>query len=153
MRTYTLYKISLWSLLKIGFLVGWIVSFLPVALLAFVFFKLVSTLAGWLSGLVYQVRLPLPGNFGFDLNLVELLKLQGLMEQLQAWQAFGFIQTVLIVLLVTSLVALFWGLIAAAGGLVFNLISWAAGGVKLTLAEDPPTAERLALPVDPSNTM
>ena len=153
MKTYTLYKVSLWSLLKIGFLVGWIASFLPVALISFLFFKLVSTLAGWLSGLVYQVRLPLPGNFGFDLNLVELLKLQGFMERLQAWQAIGFLQTALIVLLVTSMAALFWGIVVAAGGFVFNLISKATGGVEITLAEDQPASNLLASTADPANTV
>jgi hypothetical protein len=153
MKNYILYKISLWSLLKIGFLVGWIVAFLPVALVAFVFFKLVSTLAGWLSGLVYQVRLPLPGNFGFDINLVELLKLQGLMERLHTWQSFGLFQTLLAVLLVTSLIALFCGIVAATGGLVFNLISKATGGVRLTVAEESLPGEGLASKTGPSNTV
>ncbi len=143
MKKYKLYKVSLWSLLKIGFLVGWIGSFFPVALLSFVFFKIISTLATWMSGLVYELRLPLPGNFGVDLNLVEILGLQGFMDRLQTWEAIGFLQTVLIVLIITSLAALFWGLIAAAGGLVFNLFSKAAGGVEITLAEENPNGGSL----------
>lgn len=135
MKTYKLYQVSLWSLLKIGFLVGWIGSFLPVALLSLFFLKMISALTGWLSGLVYELRLPLPGNFGIELNLIEILKLQGLLNWLQTWDAIGFIPAVLLVLFITSLAALFWGLVVAAAGLVFNLISKAAGGVEITLAE------------------
>jgi hypothetical protein len=149
MKNYTLYKISLWSLLKVGFLVGWVASFLPVALFFLMFFKIVSALAAWLSGLVYQIRLPLPGNFGFDLNLVELLKLQGVVDQLQTWGAVGFIPTILIVLLVTSLFALFWGFVAAAGGLVFNLISKAIGGIQLTLSDQDKQPSPPAAVLDP----
>jgi hypothetical protein len=135
MKTYKLYQVSLWSLLKIGFLVGWIGSFLPVAVLFFFFFKMISALTGWLSGLVYELRLPLPGNFGIELNLIEILKLQGLLDWLQTWDAIGFIPAILLVLFITSLAALFWGLVVAAVGLVFNLISKASGGVEITLAE------------------
>jgi hypothetical protein len=142
MKNYTLYKIRLWSLAKVGFLVGWAASFFPVALASFMFFKLVDALATWLSGQVYRLSLPLPGNFGIDINLVELLKLQGLMARLDTWNSIGFIATILIVLLVTSFLALFWGLVVVAGGLLFNLISQAIGGIQFSMTEEKPAPDR-----------
>ena len=146
MKTYTLYKISLWSLLKVGFLVGWVASFIPVALVFFIFFKIVSGLANWLSGLVYHIGLPLPGDFGFDLNLVELLKLQGVVDQLQTWSAVGLIPTILVVLLVTTLIAIFGGLVVAASGLLFNLISRVIGGIQLSMSDENIQLGRLTAP-------
>jgi hypothetical protein len=140
-KTYTLYRISPWSLMKIGFLVGWIASFLPVAFITALFFRLAAALAKWLGGLVYQVRLPIPGNFGFDINVVELLKLQHVLDQLQGWAVIGAIQIILFILLITTVIGLFWGFIAALVGLVFNLISYAIGGVDLTLKEEQISSE------------
>lgn len=140
-KTYTLYRISPWSLMKIGFLVGWIASFLPVAFITALFFRLAAALAKWLGGLVYQVRLPIPGNFGFDINVVELLKLQHVLDRLQGWAVIGAIQIILFILLITTVIGLFWGFIAALVGLVFNLISYAIGGIDLTLKEEQISGE------------
>ena len=136
MKSYILHKVSLWSMAKVGFLVGWIASFLPIALIFFVFFTVVNALSTWLNGLVYHIKLPLPGNFGFDINVIELLKLQSFVDQLNGWAATGFISTLIIVILLTSMVAVFWGLVATLSGLIFNLISKAIGGVRLVVSED-----------------
>jgi hypothetical protein len=135
MRQYLLYKISAWSLFKIGFLIGSIASFLPIAIVALLFFRIVSGLAGWLGGLVYRIELPLPGNFGFDINVVELLKLQQAYDWLVQWAAVGAIPLMLLILLVTVLLGLFWGMIAALGAFVFNLLSRIIGGIQLSLSE------------------
>ncbi len=135
MRTYTLVRVGLWSLLKIGFLISWIVSFLPIALLTIVFTRTVAALTAWLSTLVYHVRLPLPGDFGFDLNLVDLLHLQGLIDSLNRWVVVGIIPLFMVILVLTSLVAVLGGLATVLGGLVFNLFSRLSGGIQVTLSE------------------
>lgn len=122
--------------MKIGFLVGWLASFLPVAAFIFLFVRMAASLADWLAGMVYRIRLPLPGDFGFDINVVELLHLQEALSRLEGWAAIGGLVLFLLILLVTSLFGLFWGIIAAVAGVVFNLLSRATGGVELTLAEN-----------------
>ena len=135
MKQYRLYKISAWSLFKIGFLIGSVASFLPIALVSMLIFRIVSGLADWLGGLVYRIELPLPGNFGFDINVVELLKLQQAYDWLVQWAAVGAIPLLFLVLLITALFGLFWGVIAALGAFVFNLLSRATGGIQLSLSE------------------
>jgi len=136
LKIFKLHHISAWSLFKIGFLVGWIASFPPIALAVMIFFRGVAALSAWLGGLVYNIRLPIPGNFGFDINVVELLKLQDFYDRLEGWAAVGLITTLLIILMMTSLLALFWGIMAALGGAIFNLFSRAIGGIQVTLSEE-----------------
>lgn len=134
-KTYILHHVSLWSLFKIGSLVGFITSFIPLMSIVYLFVRLVSSLAEWLGGLVMHLRLPLPGDFGIDLNLIELLKLQGFYESLQKWASVGGFSAFLIALLLTLLAALFWGLIAVFAGIVFNLLGSAIGGIQFTMSE------------------
>jgi hypothetical protein len=136
LKNYKLHHISAWSLLKIGFLIGWIASFPPIALAVTIFFRGAAALSAWLGGLVYTIRLPIPGNFGFDINVVELLKLQDFLNRLQGWAVVGILPGFLIVLVLTSLLALFWGIIAALGTAIFNLLSSAIGGIQVTLSEE-----------------
>jgi hypothetical protein len=136
LKNYKLYHISAWSLLKIGFLIGWIASFPPIALTVMIFIRGVAAFSDWLGGLVYKIRLPIPGNFGFDINVVELLQLQDFYQRLQGWAVVGLIPALVIVLVLTSLLAVFWGIIAALGGVVFNLLSRAIGGIQVTLSEE-----------------
>jgi len=133
MNTVRLTHISPWSLLKIGFLISWITTLPIVAFLAFLFFRAVTGLAHWLGGLVYQVRLPL--NIGFDINVIDLLKLQEFYDRLQGWAVLGVLPTLFLVLLITTMFALFWGFVAALCGWVFNLLSRTIGGIEVTLAE------------------
>jgi hypothetical protein len=154
-NNFTLYRISPWSLFKISFLVGWIATFLPVAFLITLVLRLAVILANWLGGLVYQVRLPIPGNFGFDINVIELLHLQNFYERLDRWALVGGLQALVIILVLTSLIALFWGLVATIAGLVFNLFSRAIGGIGITLAENPNPAspEASVKPIEQENSM
>jgi len=140
-KNYILHKVSLWSIAKIGFLVGWIASFLPIAVVFFAFFTAINALSNWLNGLVYHIKLPLPGNFGFDINVIELLKLQGFADRLNGWAAMGLFTTIIIILLLTSLAAVFWGFLAVLSGLIFNLISKTIGGVRLVVSEDVTTLQ------------
>jgi hypothetical protein len=132
-NTYTLQRVSLWSLAKVGFFIGWIVSFLPIAFFSFLFFQAADVLAKWIGSLVYRIRLPLPGDFGIDLNLVEILKLQNILGRLQGWAAIGAIQAFILVFLLTCLAALLWAIVIGLAGLIFNLISRAIGGIQVTL--------------------
>jgi hypothetical protein len=134
MKTYILYRLSAWSLFKIGFLVGWIASFLPIASGAYILMRIVTGVANWLGNMVYQFTVPLLGNI--DINVVEMLGLQQFYANLANWATIGTITLCFIILLLTSLAALFWGVIAALAGLVFNLLSHAIGGVRLTMAEE-----------------
>lgn len=133
MNHYRLTHINPWSLLKIGFLVSWIAALPFVAFLTFLIVRMITSLANWLGGLVYQLRLPLIGNL--DINVLELLNLQVFYDRLQGWAIVGILPTLFMVLLVTTLIALFWGCVAALSGWVFNLLSRVTGGIEMTLAE------------------
>lgn len=129
--------------MKIGFFVGSVLSFIPLMTVIYVLIRLVSTVAGWLSALVYNLRLPLPGNFGIEVNVIELLKLQDFYESLLNWAALGGFSAFLIALLLTFLAGLFWGLLAALGGVVFNLIGKVVGGIQVTMAEETGLAKSM----------
>lgn len=135
MSTVRITRINPWSLFKISFLVSWITALPFVAFTAFLILRSITGLVAWLGGLVYQVRLPLLGNLGFDINVLELLKLQDFYTRLQGWAVLGILPTLILIGLAATLIALFWGCVAALSGWVFNLLSRAAGGIEVTLTK------------------
>lgn len=133
MKTYTLHNVHLFSLFKIGFIIGLVFSCLPVTFLAAIILKTVNALENWMSGLVYNLRLPLIGDL--SINVVELLHLQGFYAGVQRWTLFGSLNIVLVVLLVLAALAAAVGLLTVLAGLIFNLLSRITGGIQLDISE------------------
>ena len=135
MKNYRLYRVNPWSTFKLGCLAGWLAAFLPVAGLGWLAVKTASALASWLQGLVYRIELPLPGNFGFEINGIELLHLQGIYNRMADWAGLGGFTLFVLILLTTSIFGLLAGATAALVSLVFNGFSRATGGIEVTLSE------------------
>jgi hypothetical protein len=135
MKTYTVHGVRLFSLFKTGFIIGLVFSCLPVTVLTVTFFRLVQAVENWLSGLVYNLRLPLIGEI--SINVVDLLRLQAFYASLQRWSLWGGIPTVLAVLALLVGLAGVIGLLTALAGLLFNLLSRASGGIQVDVSESP----------------
>lgn len=135
MKNYRLYRVNPWSTFKLGCLAGWLTAFLPVAGLGWLAVKTASALASWLQGLVYRIELPLPGDFGFEINGIELLHLQEIYNRMAEWAGVGGLTLFLLILLTTSVFGLLAGATAALISLVFNGFSRATGGIEVTLSE------------------
>jgi hypothetical protein len=133
-KQYTIHHIDSYSLLKIGGILGFIVSFVPITATIFGVLRLVNIVIGWMEGMVYQLRLPLIG--GLDINVVELLHLTGMLEALQNISVIGGLGAIFLAILLSLLAAIFWGFIAVIAGAIFNLLSKATGGIQVSMSED-----------------
>jgi hypothetical protein len=146
MRNYKIHRVGLFSLLQFGCLIGFFISFLPITVLSLLVIRLMTNLVNWMGGLVYRIPLPLLGDIGIDISVVELLHLANFYDSITKWAALGTLEILAIILLFSAAAAVVVGILTLIGGLIFNLLCAITGGLKVVLSEDaviPAGQERL----------
>lgn len=140
MKTQTLHRISLLSLLKFGFFVGLVTTFFPNLALILVSWWILRWFVDWLTSLTYSFSLPVPGLADIEVQVVELLKVQDLVDQLETLADAGWLPVFLLVLGATLAAGGFFALLSVLAGAIFNLVSYLSAGLEFTLAEKAPEA-------------
>jgi len=133
MAKYAVRRISLGSTLKFGFVLGALLSLAPSLLCGLSGSWLVSTvyrvMAGW-----SDVRLEVLGQpVRFD--LIDLLSLEGLLEQLRFLDQNDWLFALLLVLMACCVTALVLGLSTNLLTLGYNALAWLTGGLIVELRE------------------
>jgi len=149
-KTYTVHRISSLPLFNLGFLIGAVGSFFPIATFILLVKWGISSLASWMSDLTYKVEFPIKSPIpGVDfpsivIKPIELLKLQDVQTQLQSIGDTSWFKVILLILGLTILAGLYFGVIALVAGELFNLASSIFGRLKLKLSDSgsatPPPA-------------
>jgi FHA domain len=140
-KTYTVHRISSLPLFNLGFLIGAIGSFFPIATVILLVKWGISSLATWMNDLTYKVEFPIKSPIpGVDfpsivIKPIELLKLQDVQSQLQNIGDTAWFKVILLILGLTILAGLYFGVIALIAGEVFNLASSIFGRLKLKLSD------------------
>jgi hypothetical protein len=149
-KTYTVHRISTLPLFNLGFLIGAVGSFFPIATIILLVKWGIASLASWMSDLTYKVEFPikspLPGvNFpSIEIKPIELLKLQDVQTQLQNIGDTSWLKVILLILGLTILAGLYFGVIALIAGEAFNLASAIFGKLKLKLSDASPATPQPA---------
>lgn len=133
MAKYAVRRISLGSTLKFGFVLGLVVSLVPSLLCGLGGSWLVSAahrlMEGW-----RDVRLEILGQpVRFD--LIDLLSLEGVLEQLRFLDQNDWLFALLLVLVTCCVAALVLGLSANLLTLGYNALAWLTGGLIVELHE------------------
>jgi hypothetical protein len=128
---YILRKVSIFSLFKLGFVIGLILNLLPTFLIILVSFQLIVAINAIMQHMILQVG---AGPIGLQVNLIDQLNLQSFFLFIQTAASFGILQFILIVLALLILSSLVSGLWLMLTGLFFNLLSGMIGGIELTLS-------------------
>jgi hypothetical protein len=136
MKNYRLHRVGLLSLLQFGCSIGFFISFLPITALALFAIRLMTGLMNWLNGLVYRLQLPLLGDLGIDISIVELLHLGNFYDSAVKWASLGALEILAIVLLLSAAAAVLIGILTLFGGLIFNLLCALTGGLKIVVSEE-----------------
>jgi hypothetical protein len=154
-KTYIVHRISSLPLFNLGFLVGAVGSFFPIATAILLIKWGISSLATWMNDLTYTVEFPikspLPGvNFpSIEVKPLELLKLQDVQTQLQNIGDTAWFKVILLILGLTILAGLYFGVIALIAGEAFNLASAIFGRLKLKLSDAGSMAPVQPIPAQP----
>jgi hypothetical protein len=140
-KTYTVHRISSLPLFNLGFLVGAVGSFFPIATAILLIKWGIYSLAAWMNDLTYKVEFPIKSPIpGVDfpsivIKPLELLKLQDVQSQLQNIGDTAWFKVILLILGLTILAGLYFGVIALIAGEAFNLASAIFGRLKLKLSD------------------
>lgn len=129
---YILRQISIFSLFKLGFVIGLIVNLLPTLLIIVLSFQVILAINAIMQNMIIQVGV---GPLGFQVNLIEQLNLQSFFLFVQTAASFGILQFILILLGLLVLSSLASGLWLLLIGLFFNLLSGIIGGIEITFRE------------------
>jgi hypothetical protein len=149
-KTYTVHRISSLPLFNLGFLIGAVGSFFPIATIILLVKWGISSLASWMSDLTYKVEFPIKSPIpGVDfpsivIKPIELLKLQDVQSQLQSIGDTSWFKVILLTLGLTILAGLYFGVIALIAGELFNLASSIFGRLKLKLSDASPATPQPA---------
>ena len=118
-RTLIIKRFALGPLAQWGFVAGALVACLPAFLCSWVFFTLVQSMRGLIAGW---------RDVGFDIlgqrvsfNLVELLKLQNVLDSLTGISGYGVFGIVLMWLLLAGLLGIFAAIVLLLVGTFYNL--------------------------------
>jgi hypothetical protein len=138
----TLRRIGLASLGKMGCLLGMVAAFLPSLLCGLLAAAAAVLLHRWLQSwqtFSFGFELPLVGERSWTVDLVELLRLQGLQSTLETVTAASGLTFLLVVLALAVVSGLFLGAIVTLVGLAYNFVASATGGlvVEMTSVAGP----------------
>jgi hypothetical protein len=125
-------RIGLGSLAKMGCLLGIVAAFLPSLLCGLLASAAAILLHRWLQSwqaASFGFELPLVGERSWTLNLVELLRLEGVLSTLETVTAASGLTFLLVVLALAIVSGLFLGTIVTLVGLVYNSLASATGGL------------------------
>ena len=129
-------RIDLASLGKMGCLLGTVAAFLPSLLCGLLVTGAAAVVHRWLEswqGASVGFELPLIGEQSLSFDLVELLRLEGVLSTLEAVTAASAVTLVLVVLALAVVSGLLLAAIVALVGLAYNLVASATGGLVVEL--------------------
>ena len=132
------------SALKFGALIGGSTMFLPGLLLGVIVRVLVGILRTWLDGWTK------PGVLGVEINLLNLLNLQGFLQSLQGWDDQGWLLILLVMFGTMVIGGLLNGVLLASSAASYNSLANISGGLVISadilsgphLSGSQPYAER-----------
>jgi hypothetical protein len=133
MKTYTLHRINLFFLLKYGFVMGLIVAFPLVSLSIIYLWGTAIEVITWLRD--FQLSIPVPLLSDIEINGLALLQDLEIIVIIQDFASLTWTGIILRILVATLVAGILTSLVAWFSGVVYNLLSWLTGGMKLTLSE------------------
>ncbi len=127
MARYAIRRVGLSSALKFGLALGLLATCLPACLCALLAVQAVGLLRGLLEGLA-QAKLSLLGQ-NIPLNLVELLRLNALLESLRSLDALGWLLALSLAMILSLGATLFAAFTVWLIGLGYNALAAVSGGI------------------------
>jgi hypothetical protein len=131
-KKYNLHQISIFSLFKLGFVIGLVVNLIPSILIIVLCFQVIRAINAMMQNMVIELG---SGVFGLQINLIEQLNLQSYYLFFETAASTGILQFILIILALVILSSLISGLWLMLIGLFFNLLSNIIGGIEVTFSE------------------
>ncbi|MFO7663336.1 MAG: DUF3566 domain-containing protein [Chloroflexota bacterium] len=128
---YTIRRVSPYSALFYGLLIGLVAWLIPGILLGRLVAQVVTRLAAWAQSLQLEIPLPLGQSLSFD--LINLLQLTESQARLAALAARDTSLIIAVALATAAAGMLLTGLITLLAALVYNLFAQLLGGIQVTL--------------------
>lgn len=130
---YTLHQIGLFSLFKLGLVIGLVLNILPALLITVSGLEVVRFIDLIMQKMVFTVGGP--GSLGIEIDLIKQMNLQNYAAFFRAAASVGILQMILVILGILILASLYSGVAMMLGGLIFNLLVNISGGLEITLSE------------------
>jgi hypothetical protein len=134
MKTYTLHRFGLFSLLKFGFVTGLVASFPVISFMVISAWRTAINFWDWLVN--FEIVIPLRLLLADEISISALEMLRGWppIETLEAIAGQNWLQIILYILILTFLAGVWTALVGFFSGLAFNLLAWLTGGLQLKMS-------------------